>query len=244
MIRIIESISSDQNKMKLKLKENDSIEVDENLIDDWLNITLAGLDDNIIYDNVDLSTPSMITFEYYYNIGDMNPIYLGQWDINYEDMINMSEKERINLLDNISAEVEAAVSGMKRSEYVDDSGIDGRTGRKAGVPADFDGEDDEWDIENNKPFDSYYKESSSNIKENWQDDWVEPTIDPNPIDNINGLNIYKGTNQYGEKAYYLFLEDEDPEPGYEEWQAETLEIVREWASSYELAEADDFDEFN
>ena len=167
MIRIIESISSDQNKMKLKLKENDSIEVDENLIDDWLNITLAGLDDNIIYDNVDLSTPSMITFEYYYNIGDMNPIYLGQWDINYEDMINMSEKERINLLDNISAEVEAAVSGMKRSEYVDDSGIDGRTGRKAGVPANFDGEDDEWDIENNKPFDSYYKESSSNIKENW-----------------------------------------------------------------------------
>lgn len=167
MIRIIESISSNQNKMKLKLKENDSIEVDENLIDDWLNITLAGLDDNIIYDNVDLSTPSMITFEYYYNIGDMNPIYLGQWDINYEDMINMSEKERINLLDNISAEVEAAVSGMQHSEYVDDSGIDGRTGRKAGVPADFDGEDDEWDIENNKPFDSYYKESSSNIKENW-----------------------------------------------------------------------------
>ena len=42
MIRIIESISNDQNKMKLKLKENNSIEVDENLIDDWLNITLAG----------------------------------------------------------------------------------------------------------------------------------------------------------------------------------------------------------
>ena len=120
MIRIIESISNDQNKMKLKLKENNSIEIDENLIDDWLNITLAGLDDNIIYDNVDLSTPSMITFEYYYNIGDMNPIYLGQWDINYEDMINMSEKERINLLDNISAEVEASASDIDYDPDKDD----------------------------------------------------------------------------------------------------------------------------
>ena len=105
MIRIIESISSNQNKMKLKLKENNSIEVDENLIDDWLNITLAGLDDNIIYDNVDLSTPSMITFEYYYNI---------------EDMINMSEKERINLLDNISAEVEASASDIDYDPDKDD----------------------------------------------------------------------------------------------------------------------------
>lgn len=72
------------------------------------------------------------------------------------------------------------------------------------------------------------------VKENWQDDWVEPTIDPNPIDNVNGLDIYKGTDQYGEEAYYLFLEDDEyPEPGYEEWQTETLELAREWASSYE-----------
>lgn len=75
------------------------------------------------------------------------------------------------------------------------------------------------------------------VKENWQDDWVEPTIDPNPIDNVNGLDIYKGTDQYGEEAYYLFLEDDEyPEPGYEEWQTETLELAREWASSYEPAD--------
>ncbi len=208
------------------------------LAEDAIDIILAGcddwIDDNQYHDfegDYDWSDDDMCTL--YFRVDGK---YIGSWDVDIADI------EDVNTLDNISAEVEAAVSGMERSEYVDDSGIDSRTGRKAGVPADFDGEDDEWDIENNKPFDSYYKESSSNIKENWQDDWVEPTIDPNPIDNINGLNIYKGTNQYGEEAYYLFLEDEDPEPGYEEWQAETLEIAREWASSYELAEADDFDD--
>lgn len=117
--------------------------------------------------------------------------YIGSWDVDIADI------EDINTLDSISAEVEAAVSGMSIRKTV--------------------------------------------IEENWQDDWVEPTIDPNPIDNVNGLDIYKGTDQYGEKAYYLFLEDEEyPEPGYEEWQAETLEIAREWASSYETVEADDF----
>ena len=208
------------------------------LAEDAIDIILAGcddwIDDNQYHDfegDYDWSDDDMCAL--YFRVDGK---YIGSWDVDIADI------EDVNTLNNISAEVEAAVSGMERSEYVDDSGIDSRTGRKAGVPADFDGEDDEWDIENNKPFDSYYKESSSNIKENWQDDWVEPTIDPNPIDNINGLNIYKGTNQYGEEAYYLFLEDEDPEPGYEEWQAETLEIAREWASSYELAEADDFDD--
>ena len=208
------------------------------LAEDAIDIILAGcddwIDDNQYHDfegDYDWSDDDMCTL--YFRVDGK---YIGSWDVDIADI------EDVNTLDNISAEVEAAVSGMERSEYVDDSGIDSRTGRKAGVPADFDGEDDEWDIENNKPFDSYYKESSSNIKENWQDDWVEPTIDPNPIDNINGLNIYKGTNQYGEEAYYLFLEDEDPEPGYEEWQAETLEIAREWASSYETVEADDFDD--
>lgn len=209
-----------------KLAE-DAIDIILAECDDWI-------DDNQYHDfegDYDWSDDDMCTL--YFRVDGK---YIGSWDVDIADI------EDVNTLDNISAEVEAAVSGMKRSEYVDDSGIDSRTGRKAGVPADFDGEDDEWDIENNKPFDSYYKESSSNIKENWQDDWVEPTIDPNPIDNINGLNIYKGTNQYGEEAYYLFLEDEDPEPGYEEWQAETLEIAREWASSYETVEADDFDD--
>ena len=86
-------------------------------------------------------------------------------------------------------------------------------------------------------------ESKNNdvVIENWQDNWVEPTIDvDNPIEERNGLKIYKGTDQYGEEAYYLFPDyDPMPEPGYEEWQAETLELAQEWADSYE--EPDDWD---
>ena len=86
-------------------------------------------------------------------------------------------------------------------------------------------------------------ESKNNdiVIETWQDDWVEPTIDVNnPIEERNGLKIYKGTDQYGEEAYYLFPDyDPMPEPGYEEWQAETLELAQEWADSYE--EPDDWD---
>lgn len=83
------------------------------------------------------------------------------------------------------------------------------------------------------------------IKEGWQDDWVEPTINKTPVDNINGLNIYKGTDQYGEEAYYLIDEDDDnPDPNYYEWQTETLDLAREWASSYEIDEEDWYIEFS
>ena len=41
-------------------------------------------------------------------------------NINYEDMINMSEKERINSLDNISAEVEASASDIDYDPDKDD----------------------------------------------------------------------------------------------------------------------------
>ena len=217
------------------------------------------------------------------------------------------------------------------SEY-DDNGIDLRTGRKWGVPADFEGEDNEWDLDNNRPYDSFYDKDDivecdnivedldndsidskvrtmiDNIKnwterdvhissiacedytatfevyipetneyigswevdldrcedqdycgdiaaeidaidiedvieEDWQDDWVEPYVEKEPIEEINGLYIYKGTDQYGNEAYYIFLEDEDPEPGYEEWQTETLELAREWASSYEYPDDSYEDDF-
>ena len=164
------------------------------LAEDAIGTILAGSDDWIHDDqyhefegDYDWSDDDICTL--YFRVDGK---YIGSWDV------DIAEIEDINTLDNISAEVEAAVSGM--------------------------------DV----------------LKENWQDDWVEPTIDRDPIDNINGLDIYKGTDQYGDEAYYLFLEDEDPEPGYEEWQTETLELAREGASSYEdpndFVEADDFDE--
>lgn len=96
MIRVIETL--DNNKESI-----------DNIIEEWLNTTLAGLDDNITYDNVDTTDPTYITFSYYYET-DNDKIYLGEWDINYEDMINISDNEVINILNNISAEVDAVAS--------------------------------------------------------------------------------------------------------------------------------------
>lgn len=111
MIRIIESIDNDiENKMTLELKENDS-KVDIDLINDWFSTTLAGLDDNIVFDDINYDDLNYVTANYYYSDNDDN-IYLGEWDINYNDMINMSDVDRVKILDNISAEIEASASGI------------------------------------------------------------------------------------------------------------------------------------
>lgn len=111
MIRIIESIDNDiENKMTLELKENDS-KVDVDLINDWFSTTLAGLDDNIVFDDINYDDLNNVTANYYYSNNDDN-IYLGEWNINYNDMINMSDVDRVKILDNISAEVEASASGI------------------------------------------------------------------------------------------------------------------------------------
>lgn len=118
MIRIIESIDNDiENKMTLELKENDS-KVDIDLINDWFSTTLAGLDDNIVFDDINYDDLNNVTTNYYYSDNDDN-IYLGEWDINYNDMINMSDVDRVKILDNISAEVEASASGI-----IDDINLD------------------------------------------------------------------------------------------------------------------------
>nr|DAW34188.1 MAG TPA: hypothetical protein [Caudoviricetes sp.] len=112
MIRIIESIDNDiENKMTLELKENDS-KVDVDLINDWFSTTLAGLDDNIIFDDINYDDLNNVTANYYYYSDNDDNIYLGEWDINYNDMINMSDVDRVKILDNISAEVEASASGI------------------------------------------------------------------------------------------------------------------------------------
>lgn len=115
MIRILESLDDIEHKVNCELKEEVNI-VDETIVDDWLNITLAGLDDRIVYKDVDTSTPDMITVDYYF-LDDEDEIYLGQWDINYEEMINLSEVDKVKILDNISAEVEASASEYEDFEY-------------------------------------------------------------------------------------------------------------------------------
>lgn len=119
MIRVIETIDNDiENKMKLELKENDS-KVDVNLIIDWFSTTLAGLDDNIAVDDINYDDLNSVTANYYYYV-DGDSIYLGEWDINYNDMINMSDVDRVKILDDISAEVEASASGIIDYMNLDD----------------------------------------------------------------------------------------------------------------------------
>ena len=104
MIKILEDINT--------LKETvESTKVDEDVVKDWLGITLAGLDDNIVFDDIDYTDPNYITVKYYYT--DHNDsMYLGEWNIDYNEMINMSDVDRVKILDNISAEVEASASGI------------------------------------------------------------------------------------------------------------------------------------
>ncbi len=204
-------------------------EYKDKLAEEAIGIILAGSED--WFDD------SFTDIEYEYNWFEdtctiefsVDGEYVGTWELEKEMMTD------INYLDSISAEVEAAVSGVETneddSEY-NDNGYDTRTGRKLGVSTDFEGKDESKNI----------NKTLNNVNEGWQDDWIEPTIEERPIENINGLNIYKGTDQYGEEAYYLFPEDEDPEPGYEEWQAETLDIAIEWAESYENPYDDDWDD--
>ncbi len=120
MIRVIETIDNDiENKMTLVLKENDS-KVDVDLINDWFSTTLAGLDDNIVFDDINYDDLDNVTASYYYTDDNNDSIYLGEWDINYNDMINTSNVDRVKILDNISAEVEASASGIIDYMNLDD----------------------------------------------------------------------------------------------------------------------------
>ena len=64
-------------------------------------------------------------------------------------------------------------------------------------------------------------------------DYDAPYIPMQEPINYNGFDIYKGINEYDNETYYIFFENDPlPEPGYEEWQAETIEIAKEWCDSY------------
>ena len=108
MIRIVEEIENDK---ELKLKDDVNSSQLDNQINDYLGITLAGLNDNIYFTSIDTSDYPYITFEYYVN-DKGEDIYLGSWDFNIDDLNNMSDNERINYLDNISAEVMASASNF------------------------------------------------------------------------------------------------------------------------------------
>ena len=57
-----------------------------------------------------------------------------------------------------------------------------------------------------------------------------------------GFSIYRGTNDSGAETYYCFYDNDDyPEPGYEDWSADTLEQAKEWCDYYEFDDDDDLE---
>ena len=114
MVRIIEEFEN--NELKNLNGSTTTYDQEQDIVE-WLNITLAGLDDSIFYDNVDLSDfPYYITVEYY--VTDENNVnnYIGTWDLNYDDLKSMSDNEVMNYLDDISSEVDAAASDFLKDK--------------------------------------------------------------------------------------------------------------------------------
>lgn len=62
-------------------------------------------------------------------------------------------------------------------------------------------------------------------------DWVEPTLGEF-VEERNGWNIYKGTNEYGNTIYRCFVPYDEPEVGYEDWETDTLPEAQSWIDNY------------
>lgn len=102
----------------------------------------------------------------------------------FENLQLMKESYHKKIVDNIYTEsyIDDQFNNdeyeSEESEY-SDMGIDIRTGRKWGVPVDFEGEDDEWDVDNNCPVKSFYEENTKQEKES--DEFIENLHENNKI---------------------------------------------------------------
>lgn len=94
------------NENLKNVNESNKLNDIEEKIDNAIGIILAGLDDSITgeYDPID-EDDNTITLRFY-----SNNDYLGLWEIDIDDIDN------INLLDSISAEVDASYSGLEHNE--------------------------------------------------------------------------------------------------------------------------------
>lgn len=126
MIRVLEDINNKQFNIELKEHNNDTkLHNDRSMeteVDDCLGITLAGLNDDIYFTNVDSSEYPFVTAEYYVkdqNNDTYDDIYLGTWDFDFDKIKAMSKIDKIKYLDNISSEVDAAASDYV-SEFEND----------------------------------------------------------------------------------------------------------------------------
>lgn len=122
MIRVLEDINNKHFNIELKESDDKKLYTDKSMeteIDNCLGITLAGLNDDIYFTNVDSSEYPFVTAEYYVKDQDddtYDDIYLGTWDFDFDEINAMSETDKVKYLDNISSEVDAAAS-----DYISES---------------------------------------------------------------------------------------------------------------------------
>lgn len=122
MIRVLEDINNKHFNIELKENDDKKLYTDKSMeteVDNYLGITLAGLNDDIYFTNVDLSEYPFVIAEYYVKDQDDNTyddIYLGTWDFDFDEINAMSETDKVKYLDNISSEVDAAAS-----DYISES---------------------------------------------------------------------------------------------------------------------------
>lgn len=122
MIRVLEDINDKHFNIELKESDDKKLYTDKSMeteVDNCLGITLAGLNDDIYFTNVDSSEYPFVTAEYYVKDQDddtYDDIYLGTWDFDFDEINAMSETDKVKYLDNISSEVDAAAS-----DYISES---------------------------------------------------------------------------------------------------------------------------
>lgn len=122
MIRVLEDINDKHFNIELKESDDKKLYTDKSMeteVDNCLGVTLAGLNDDIYFTNVDSSEYPFVTAEYYVKDQDDDPyddIYLGTWDFDFDEINAMSEIDKVKYLDNISSEVDAAAS-----DYISES---------------------------------------------------------------------------------------------------------------------------
>ena len=187
------------------IKITESINYDDERLQELIDNIKMYLDDEDVTIDAEAVDENdvIVSIEVYSNSGE----YVGSWELDldlYDDVEYAS-----SIADEINA-----VDVDDTDSYVDDDGY-GSSGSISHRDV------SRWTTGN------YYGEGLDD------DEWVEPELGEF-VEEYGGFNIYKGTDHYGDEIYRcFFVDDDEPEVGYEEWEEATIEILKEWIDSYE-----------
>lgn len=226
------------------LKITESVDYGDERLQELINNIKLDLDDEDITVDVPLEPDedeTIVNVEVYTGSGE----YVGSWELDldlYDD---------ISYASSIADEINAV-------DLDDEEGYDGGYGRSIShrdvsrwTSGNYYGEDTKneasdglSDHERIKKYGLNSDGMPSHIGNGgipYEDDWVEPELGEF-VEEYKGFNIYKGTDSYGDEIYRcFFVDDADPEPGYEEWEEGNIKTLEEWIDSYEDFDEDDWE---